>query len=233
MPAMAVLIGAVRRTVTDTSGRRPRRPARPARRRRPSPSRTRTRRCFPRRRRAVLTASPTSRLAPRGEPAEPFRSRCARAQPALVPVGADHAGGLELDQLLQRDPDSVLDQVHPAPRRGTPRATRTGQTGARPSVWTSVVSTWPYTRKSPPMAPSRPHNMPALKPHHSTGLTPRGADGPRTARVRMHVKPSPSPQENARSGRQIRHRRIGSHAPRTGQPCWRDRAETPHRKEPQ
>ncbi|KRF40081.1 hypothetical protein ASG96_03925 [Terrabacter sp. Soil810] len=44
----------------------------------------------------------------------PLRS-VLRSCVALVPAGADHLRGFDLDQLVQRQLDRVLDQVHPLP----------------------------------------------------------------------------------------------------------------------
>ena len=91
---------------------------------------------------------------------------------ALIGCGADPFGGFELDQLLQRDADRITDQIDAIP--GTERLEELGQgrlgQGHR---WTSFFDECLAVHTEDPAdGPLRPRaSPPALKPHHSRGLS--------------------------------------------------------------
>jgi hypothetical protein len=89
--------------------------------------------------------------------APPDATRCARwCGSRCVRTGrADRLGRFGVDQLLQRDPDRSRIRSVPSPVRNT-SATRTRQTGTRPSVRSPSMSTWPYTPKNLADGPAKP-----------------------------------------------------------------------------
>lgn len=93
---------------------------------------------------------------------------------ALVGCCADAFGGFEFDQLLQRDPDGVTDEVDAVP--GTERLEELGQgrlgQGHR---WTSFFDECLAVHTEDPAdGRLRPHAPPpVLKAHHSQGLSSR------------------------------------------------------------
>ena len=113
---------------------------------------------------------------------DPLRS-VTRVVGALIPAGADHLGRLGLDQLLQHDAHRLADQIDAV--TGTERVQQLGQgrLGQGPSVRSPSMSTWRYTPRITPMAPSTSEPLRYPKPHHSRGLSPEADSSPHDSSI--------------------------------------------------